>query len=55
VTDYKGCNKLASQTIVSWNPLALWLGAVDKLRRSGLAPMLSSSEALPKKEDLAAV
>ena len=27
---------MASQTIVSWDPLAEWLQAVDKLRRAGL-------------------
>ena len=33
---YKVSTKLASQTIVSWNPLADWLGAVNELRRSRL-------------------
>lgn len=28
-------SRLASQTIASWDPLAEWLGAVDRLRRVG--------------------
>jgi hypothetical protein len=35
---YKVSTTLASQTIASWNPLADWLQAVEKLRRAGLGP-----------------
>jgi hypothetical protein len=37
--------ELASQTIVSWNPLAEWLGAVDKLRGTGFGAAGADSAA----------